>query len=88
MLSNAWYCQTFIFISWQIGAKQPFTLILICITLSKMMVMIFTFFDYACVHVELLQECPTLCDPMYCSPPGSLTMYISSCMKCLLILIL
>ena len=24
-----------------------------------------------CVHAESLQSCPTLCDPMDCSPPGS-----------------
>ena len=24
-----------------------------------------------CVCAELLQSCPTLCDPMNCSPPGS-----------------
>ena len=25
----------------------------------------------ACVHARLLQSCPTLCDPMDCSSPGS-----------------
>ena len=25
----------------------------------------------ACLHAELLQSCPTLCDPMDCSSPGS-----------------
>ena len=25
----------------------------------------------ACVHAQLLQSYPTLCDPMDCSPPGS-----------------
>ena len=25
----------------------------------------------ACVHAKSLQLCPTLCDPMDCSPPGS-----------------
>ena len=29
------------------------------------------FINSACVHVELLQSCLTLCDPMDCSPPGS-----------------
>ena len=24
-----------------------------------------------CMHAKLLQSCPTLCDPMDCSPPGS-----------------
>ena len=24
-----------------------------------------------CMRVKLLQSCPTLCDPMDCSPPGS-----------------
>ena len=24
-----------------------------------------------CVHAQPLQSCPTLCDPMNCSPPGS-----------------
>ena len=24
-----------------------------------------------CVHAKLLQSCPTLCNPMDCSPPGS-----------------
>ena len=23
-----------------------------------------------CIHAKLLQSCPTLCDPMDCSPPG------------------
>ena len=27
--------------------------------------------DRACVCAKLLQSCPTLCDPMDCSPPGS-----------------
>ena len=27
--------------------------------------------EYACMHSQLLQLCPTLCDPMDCSPPGS-----------------
>ena len=26
---------------------------------------------YVCVHAKLLQSCPTLCDPMDCSLPGS-----------------
>ena len=26
---------------------------------------------YVCLHVKLLQSCPTLCNPMNCSPPGS-----------------
>ena len=26
---------------------------------------------YACMHAESLQLCPTLCDPMDSSPPGS-----------------
>ena len=30
-----------------------------------------TFPGAACVHAKLLQSCPTLCDPMDCSPPGS-----------------
>ena len=25
----------------------------------------------ACVHAKSLQSCPTVCDPMDCSPPGS-----------------
>ena len=25
----------------------------------------------ACMHAKLLQSCPTLCDPMDCSLPGS-----------------
>ena len=25
----------------------------------------------ACTHAKSLQSCPTLCNPMYCSPPGS-----------------
>jgi len=27
--------------------------------------------QYACKHAQLLQSCPTLCDPMDCSPQGS-----------------
>ena len=27
--------------------------------------------ELACVCVQLLQLCPTLCDPIDCSPPGS-----------------
>ena len=26
--------------------------------------------EWYCVHAKLLQSCPTLCDPMDCSPPG------------------
>ena len=26
---------------------------------------------YACMHAKMLQSCPTLCDPMDSSPPGS-----------------
>ena len=28
-------------------------------------------FNYECVHAKSLQSCPTLCDPTYFSPPGS-----------------
>ena len=28
-------------------------------------------FSNACMHAKLLQLCPTLCDPMDSSPPGS-----------------
>ena len=28
-------------------------------------------FKSSCVHAKSLQSCPTLCDPMDCSPPGS-----------------
>ena len=28
-------------------------------------------FQSTCVCAKLLQSCPTLCDPMDCSPPGS-----------------
>ena len=27
--------------------------------------------NVTCVHAKSLQSCPTLCDPMDCSPPGS-----------------
>ena len=27
--------------------------------------------QYACMHAQSLQLCPTLCNPMDCSPPGS-----------------
>ena len=30
------------------------------------------FIDSACVHSKSLQLCPTLYDPMNCSPPGSI----------------
>ena len=30
-----------------------------------------TFCKFACVCAKLLQSCPTLCNPMDCSPPGS-----------------
>ena len=30
-----------------------------------------TFRRYVCVHVKSLQSCPTLCNRMDCSPPGS-----------------
>ena len=26
---------------------------------------------YVCMHAKSLQSCPTICDPMDCSPPGS-----------------
>ena len=28
-------------------------------------------FRSVCVHAQSVQPCPTLCDPMDCSPPGS-----------------
>ena len=31
----------------------------------------FTVLPHHCVHAELLQSCPTLCDPVDRSPPGS-----------------
>ena len=33
--------------------------------------MLFSFFDEFIVRAELLQSCPTLCDPTDCSLPGS-----------------
>ena len=33
-----------------------------------------TDFDIMCRHTQLLQSCLTICDPMDCSPPGSLSM--------------
>ena len=30
-----------------------------------------TSITFTCVHPKLLQSCPTLCDRMDCSPPGS-----------------
>ena len=32
---------------------------------------VLSFFLHVCVHAKSLQSCPTLCDPMDCSPPGS-----------------
>ena len=32
---------------------------------------------YLCVHAKLLQLCPPLCNPMDCSPPGSLSIEFS-----------
>ena len=29
------------------------------------------YYESSSVHAKLLQSCPTLCDPMDCSPPGS-----------------
>ena len=29
------------------------------------------FFNKFCVKVLVVQSCPTLCDPLDCSPPGS-----------------
>ena len=31
----------------------------------------FGFVQYAAAAAKLLQSCPTLCDPIDCSPPGS-----------------
>ena len=31
----------------------------------------FSYLEDACMHVKLLQSCPTLCDSMDCSLPGS-----------------
>ena len=30
-----------------------------------------------CMHAKLLQSCPTLCNPMDCCPPDSLSMEFS-----------
>ena len=41
---------------------------------SLFFVFVFFFMFYLCekcMHAKLLQSCPTLCDPMDCSPPGS-----------------
>ena len=29
------------------------------------------YYMHACMHAKSLQSCPTLCNPMYCSLPGS-----------------
>ena len=31
----------------------------------------FLLLDFVCIPVKSLQSCPTLCDPIDCSPPGS-----------------
>ena len=88
MLSYVWYGQTFIFISCQIDAKQPLTVILICITLSKMMVTIFTCF--LIMHVYMLscfRNVRLFVTPWTVAHQAP-WLYISSCMKCLLIPIL
>ena len=33
--------------------------------------------DHACRHARSFQSCPTLCDPMDCSPPAPLSMGFS-----------
>ena len=39
--------------------------------IKKYLAYINIFYFYVCVHAKLLQSCPTLCDPMDCSSPGS-----------------
>ena len=36
-----------------------------------MLTLFLSVLNHACVHAQSLQLCPTLCDPMDCSPPGS-----------------
>ena len=40
---------------------------------EKYRILLFFFFfaKVACMSAQVLQSCPTLCDPMDCSPPGS-----------------
>ena len=37
---------------------------------------------HACLHAKLLQSCPTLCDLMDCSPPGSSVHWYRSGLPC------
>ena len=61
------------------GCEWYFTVVLICIFLVTMLrifswtygTFVYLFLRNVCVYAKLLQSCPTLCDPMHCSPPGS-----------------
>ena len=39
--------------------------------LQKMMILVLQVYIYACMCVQSLKSCPTVCDPMDCSPPDS-----------------
>ena len=41
-----------------------------------MLTLFLSVLNHACVHAQSLQLCPTLCDPMDCSPLGPLSMGI------------
>ena len=41
--------------------------------MQKIITLVLQVYMYVWVHTQSLQSCPTLCDHMDCSPPGSLT---------------
>ena len=68
----------------KIKSNLPIFTLMGCWDFSYLKVLIFTVFTESksknitkythevCVYAKLLQSCPTLCDPMDCSPPGSM----------------
>ena len=42
-----------------------------CISLNNVSIYMFNIIMLNCICVLVAQSCPTLCDPMDCSPPGS-----------------
>ena len=48
-----------------------FSVIRKCFSLSRILNRNLMFGKDACVHAKRLHSCPTLCNPMDCSPPGS-----------------
>ena len=59
------------------GTQSPPILIPVTLLYLQLQEVSSWFSPVVCTHAKSLQSCPTLCDPMDCSPPGSSVLWIS-----------